>query len=84
MELRFIRDSQGREVDFVLVKDGKPEFAVECKRGEQSLSDNIRYFAARSGIPRFYQVHTGMKDYEVPAARARVMPVTAFAGVLGV
>lgn len=30
MELRYLRDVDKREVDFVVVRDGKPEFAVEC------------------------------------------------------
>ena len=33
MELRFIRDTDRREVDFVVLRDGQPEFAVECKTG---------------------------------------------------
>ena len=30
MELRFIRDTDLREIDFVVLKDKKPIFAVEC------------------------------------------------------
>ena len=30
MELRYLRDTDKREVDFVIVKDRKPAFAVEC------------------------------------------------------
>jgi predicted AAA+ superfamily ATPase len=84
MELRFVRDSHGRELDFVVVRDKKPVFGVECKMGEQSLSKNISYFSARTNIPLFYQVHMGTKDYEVPASKARVLPLTTFAGILGV
>jgi hypothetical protein len=39
------------------VRGGKPVFAVECRTGERDLSRNIPYFAARSDIPVFYQVH---------------------------
>ncbi|MBN1672320.1 MAG: ATP-binding protein [Kiritimatiellae bacterium] len=84
MELRFVRDAQRRELDFVVVRNRKPMFAVECKTGAQELSRNIAYFAERTGIPRFYQVHAGERDYEVAGVRARVLPVTLFAGVLGV
>ena len=38
MELRYIRDTDKREVDFVVLKEGKPEFAVECKLGEKAIS----------------------------------------------
>lgn len=84
MELRFVRDSQGRELDFVVVRDGAPVFAVECKTGDRSLSRNITYFAARTRIPLFYQVHMGDRDDEITACRARVLPFTALARILAV
>lgn len=84
MALRFVRDSQGRELDFVVVRNNKPEFAVECKMGEQQMSRNISYFAQRTDIPRFYQVHTGEKDYEIAEFKARVLPFTVMAGILAV
>lgn len=84
MELQFIRDSQGRELDFVVVRNKKPEFSVECKMGERQLSRNISYFSQRSSIPLFYQVHTGEKDYEIAESRARVLPFTKLSGILGV
>ena len=51
------------EIDFVVVREKKPVFAVECKTGENKLSRNIAYFAQRSNIPLFYQAHTGHRDY---------------------
>ncbi len=84
MELRFVRDSQGRELDFVVVRNNKPEFSVECKMGERQLSRNISYFAKRSNIPLFYQVHMGEKDYEVAEFKARVLPFTRMVGILGI
>jgi uncharacterized protein len=84
VELNFIRDSVGREIDFVVVQDGKPLFGVECKTGERGLSKHVSYFSQRSPIPIFYQVHMGEKDYEVADAKARVLPLTTFAGILGV
>lgn len=32
MELRFLRDTDGREIDFVVLRDGRPEFAVEDRK----------------------------------------------------
>ncbi|MEI7828017.1 MAG: ATP-binding protein, partial [Euryarchaeota archaeon] len=80
----FLRDSAGREIDFVVLKNKKPLFAVECKTGEQTLSRNVSYFATRTDIPQFYQVHLGEKDYEVAHSKARVLPFTTFTGILGV
>ena len=76
MELRFLRDTDKREVDFVVLRDGKPEFAVECKTGERNINPAIPYFAERTTIPSFYQVHAGERDYQ--KAGVRVLPVAAF------
>ena len=59
MELRYLRDTTGREVDFVVLQDKKPLFAVECKSGEKSISPAIKYFAERTNVPHWYQVHKG-------------------------
>ena len=84
MELQFIRDSMGREIDFVVVRNRKPLFAVECKTGESRLSRNIAYFAERTNIPQFYQVHTGLTDNEIAGQKARVLPMTGLSRILGV
>jgi hypothetical protein len=76
MELRFLRDTDKREVDFVVLRDRKPLFAVECKSGERDASPAIRYFAERTPIPRFYQVHLGDRHYESGAAT--VLPFRTF------
>lgn len=64
MELRYLRDTDGREVDFVVLQNRKPIFAVECKSGEKSVGAALRYFAARTPIPRFFQVHLGERSFE--------------------
>lgn len=76
MELRFLRDTDKREVDFVVIREGKPEFAVECKTGEKNISPSIHYFKERTPIPRFYQVHMGRKDYKKDGVR--VLPAATF------
>ena len=77
MELRFLRDTDKREVDFVVLKNKIPLFAVECKTGEKSLSPHIGYFKKRTNIPVFYQVHMGTKDYQ-PESGVHVMPFLKF------
>lgn len=78
MELRYLRDTDKREVDFVVLKDGLPEFAVECKTGESATSSAARYFRERTAIPRFYQVHRGTKDHGDEAGGVRVLPFARF------
>jgi hypothetical protein len=75
MSLRFLRDSSGREIDFIVLRNGKPEFAVECKSGGRTLNKNIAYFAQRTPIPQFYQTHLQAgEDTEWPDSRARIIP----------
>ncbi len=43
MDLRFLRDTDGREVDFVVLEDRKPLFAVEVKTGTRDVViDGVR------------------------------------------
>lgn len=65
MELRFLRDTDKREIDFVVLKNKKPIFAVECKYGERNPSPHIEYFGNRTNIPKFYQVHLGERHVEI-------------------
>ena len=69
MELRFLRDTDQREVDFVVLRDRSPWFAVEAKTGERAVSPAIRYFKERTRIPHWYQVHLGRKDVVVDGVR---------------
>jgi predicted AAA+ superfamily ATPase len=78
MELRFLRDIDKREIDFVVLQKGKPIFAVEVKSGEKNLSTHIPYFAARTKIPLFYQVHQGIADKNYNDVRARILPWITF------
>lgn len=82
MELRFLRDTDKREVDFVVLQNKKPLFAVECKTGERVLSNHIKYFSERTNIPAFYQVHQGQKDYGKEES-GRVLPFVKFCKELG-
>src|SRR5215472_4267070 len=43
-ELRYLRDKQKREVDFLVLKDRKPWFMVEVKLNETSLSPSLAHF----------------------------------------
>lgn len=78
MELRFIRDTDRREIDFVVLRDGLPEFAVECKTGEREPAPACRYFRERTDIPAFYQVHCGEKDHGNPRSGTRILPFARF------
>lgn len=69
MELRYLRDTDGREVDFVVLRDRKPLFAVEVKTDDVVVSPALRYFRDRTTIPRWFQTHLGKKDVMVDGIR---------------
>ncbi len=77
MELRFLRDTDKREVDFVVLRNKKPLFAVECKHGEKSVSPHLFYFKERTNIPHFYQVHLGKTHRQIDQ-RISLMPFETF------
>jgi len=43
-ELRYLRDKQKREVDFLVVRDRKPWFLVEVKLSDTALSPSLNHF----------------------------------------
>ena len=53
-QLHYLRDSEGREVDFLFTIDDKPWFAVEVKLDEEK--SYLDYYQQRLGIPFVYQV----------------------------
>jgi len=55
-ELHYLRDKLKREVDFVVVRDGKPWFLVEVKKSEQKLSPALAHFQAETGAENAFQV----------------------------
>ncbi len=46
-ELRYIRDKDGREVDFAIMKEDKLEELVEVKYSDESISRSLLYYAER-------------------------------------
>ncbi len=82
MELRFLRDQQGHEVDFVVLKNKRPALMVECKTGERAASPSLLYFRDRVSCRELYQVHGGERSYQQDGVR--VMPFGEFCRIIGV
>ena len=76
MELRYLRDTDKREVDFVVLADRRPVFAVECKSGDRAVGPAVHYFAERTPIPRFFQVHRGARHFA--SGKVTVVPFARF------
>jgi len=81
MDLRFLRDTDRREVDFVVLQGRRPLFAVECKTGDRDTSASVKYFAERTPIPRFFQVHHGRRHFA--SGKITVLPFGRFCTELG-
>jgi predicted AAA+ superfamily ATPase len=74
LELRYFRDSDGREVDFVVVDGRQPILFVECKWAESDVDKSLRYLKARFPSAEAWQLSaTGKKDYVTPEG-IRVSP----------
>jgi len=56
VELRYIRDRVGHEIDFLITLAGRPWFAVETKLSDDRLTRSMKYFKDRINIPRTYQL----------------------------
>ncbi len=61
-ELGYLRDKEKREVDFIVVRDGKPWFLVETKYRDESLTPSLRYFQDQVKARFAFQVVFG-SDY---------------------
>jgi predicted AAA+ superfamily ATPase len=78
LELRYFRDSDGREVDFVLTEARKPILFVECKWSDTDVHPALRYLKQRFPAVDAWQLHAlGKSDY-VSAEGIRVSPAAAF------
>ena len=74
IELRYFRDIDGREVDFVLVHEAQPIGFVECKLGDAEVSPSLRYLRQRfPKVPAWQLSAEGSKDFET-ADGIRVAP----------
>ena len=73
--LGYLRDKTKREVDFIVVRDGKPWFLVEVKKSKEALSDSLAIFQAKTKAKHAFQVVIDAEyvdrncfEYETPVA----------------
>ncbi len=60
-ELRYIRDKEGREVDFAVLKDGGLEELIEVKYADESISKSLLYYSRRLKPKRATQIVAKIK-----------------------
>lgn len=67
LELRYFRDADGREVDFVIVEGRTVQLFVECKWRDAEIGRGLRYLKVRFPRCEAWQVSAvGSKDYVTP------------------
>jgi len=78
VELRYFRDIDGREADFVIMENRKILTVVECKWGDAEVDRGLRYLKVRAAGAQAWQISAvGRKDYVTPEG-IRVAPAVAF------
>jgi predicted AAA+ superfamily ATPase len=60
-ELRYIRDKEGREVDFAVLKDGKLEKLIETKYSDEDISRSLSYYSERLKPKSSTQITANLK-----------------------
>ena len=54
--LNYLRDKSMREVDFIVIRDGKPWFLVEVKNSRETISESLAYYQNTLKVPHAFQV----------------------------
>ena len=81
MDLQYLRDVTGREVDFLVTCNRVPWFAVEAKVKDESINPSLHYFQRKMRIPWTYQVVLeGRRDFVEDGVRC--LPAPRFLGAL--
>ena len=81
VELCYLRDRTGKEVDFLVTVKGRPWLAIEVKTSDTGVDPSLIYFRDRLRIPFVYQLVLDTKR-DVVDRGVRVMPVHTFLGAL--
>ena len=60
-QLHFIRDKEGREVDFAITKDRKLESLIEVKWSDDQISKNLLYYSEKLNPEKSFQLVANLK-----------------------
>lgn len=73
----YLREPEGKEVDFLFTVDQKPWFAVEAKLNKDKASPALLYFDKKINIPFLYQV-TLESGIDVYQGKVRIVSADKF------
>lgn len=80
-ELRYLRDKEKREVDFLVVRDRKPWFLVEVKLSDTHLASALAHFQGQTKAKHAFQVVINLEYEPVDCFRVHtptVVPARSF------
>lgn len=77
-ELRYIRDKEGREVDFAIIRDGILEELIEVKYSDENISKHLLYYAERLNPEKATQIVAKLRRPFDNGRIKAVDPVTYF------
>jgi predicted AAA+ superfamily ATPase len=60
-ELKYIRDKEKREVDFVILKDGMIQELIEVKYADPNVDSSLKYYAEKLNPPKATQIVARLK-----------------------
>ncbi|MBI4656222.1 MAG: ATP-binding protein [Elusimicrobia bacterium] len=64
IEIRYFRDVEGREIDFVVLENSRPLKFIECKWSDTDISGNLKYMKKKFPKAEYYQIYAeGKKEY---------------------
>ncbi len=74
-QLNYLRDRNQREVDFVVIRDGKPWFLVEVKNSDKAISPALQFFQKQLEAPLAFQVVVEADYVDADCFRSQNRPV---------
>lgn len=67
LELRYFKDDEQREVDFVVTERKMPLLFIECKLSETTISPHLRYLKNKfPKVPSYQLTYDSKKDFQTP------------------
>jgi hypothetical protein len=78
VELRYFRDIDRREVDFVVMEEGRPVQFIECKKSRRSPNKALRYLKVRFPQAEALQIESVGSEDTMTKDGIRLQPAAKF------
>jgi len=82
-ELCYVRDKEGREVDFLILKEGIVEELIEVKFSDEQISKSLLYYSERIKPKRVTQIVANLKRSYSKGRITVIDPISYFNGSFG-